>query len=89
MEENKVIFTDENGVEHEFELIFTFDSEATGKSYAVLGKDDGEGGLDIVAASYVPTEGEELGELNPIESDEEWEMVEDTIDSFFEETAEE
>ena len=88
MEDNKVIFTDEEGNEHEFELIFTFESEQTGKNYAVLGKDDGNGGLEIVAATYVPTEDDELGELNPIESDEEWEMVESTIDSFFEDTAE-
>ena len=32
MEDNKVIFTDEEGNEHEFELIFTFESEKTGKS---------------------------------------------------------
>ena len=88
MEDNKVIFTDEEGNEHEFELIFTFESEKTGKSYAVLGKDDGNDGLEIVAATYVPTEGDELGELNPIESDEEWAMVEETIDSFFEDTEE-
>lgn len=88
MDENKVIFTDEEGNEHEFELIFTFDSEKTGKSYAVLGKDDGNGGLEIVATTYTPTEDDDLGELNPIESDEEWEMVEQTIDSFFEETEE-
>ena len=88
MDENKVIFTDEEGNEHEFELVFTFESEKTGKSYAVLGKDDGNDGLEIVAATYAPTEDDELGELNPIESDEEWAMVEETIDSFFEETEE-
>lgn len=88
MEDNKVIFTDEEGNEHEFELIFTFESEKTGKSYAVLGKDDGNDGLEIVAATYTPTEDDELGELNPIESDEEWAMVEETIDSFFEDTEE-
>ena len=88
MDENKVIFTDEEGNEHEFELIFTFESEKTGKNYAVLGKDDGNDGLEIVAATYIPTEDGELGELNPIESDEEWAMVEETIDSFFEETEE-
>lgn len=88
MEDNKVIFTDEEGNEHEFELIFTFFSEETGKNYAVLGKDDENEELEIIAATYTPTEDDEIGELNPIESDEEWAMVESTIDSFFEDSAE-
>ena len=84
MEDNKIVFTDENGEEKEFELLFTFNSDATGKSYAVLGIMDENDELDIIAASYTPTEDGELGELFPIEDDEEWAMVEETIDAFFE-----
>lgn len=88
MDENKVIFTDEDGNEKEFELLFTFNSDKTGKDYAVLGVLDQNEELDIIAASYVPTEDDDLGELFPIEDDEEWAMVEETIDAFFEEDAE-
>lgn len=88
MDENKVIFTDEDGNEKEFELLFTFNSDKTGKNYAVLGVLDQNEELDIIAASYVPTEDDDLGELFPIEDDEEWAMVEETIDAFFEEDAE-
>ena len=84
MDDNKVIFTDEEGNEKEFELLFTFNSEKTGKSYAVLGVLDENEELDIIAASYVPTEDDDLGELFPIEDEEEWAMVEETIDAFFE-----
>ena len=86
--DNKIIFNDENGNEKEFELLFTFNSEKTGKSYAVLGTLDENEELDIIAASYVPTEDDDLGELFPIEDDEEWAMVEETIDAFFEEDEE-
>ena len=89
MDDNKVIFTDEEGNEKEFELLFTFNSEKTGKSYAVLGVLDENEELDIIAASYVPTEDDDLGELFPIEDEDEWAMVEETIDAFFEENEEE
>lgn len=85
MEDNKIVFKDENGNDKEFEVLFTFNSEQTGKSYAVLGCLDENEELDIIAASYEPTEDGEIGELSPIENDEEWAMVEETIDAFFEE----
>ena len=89
MEDNKVVFKDENGNDKEFELLFTFNSDKTGKNYAVLGILDENEELDIIAASYVPTEDDDLGELFPIEDNEEWAMVEETIDAFFEEDTEE
>ena len=88
MEDNKIIFTDEDGVEREFELLFTFDSEETNKSYAVLATEDENGELEVIAAIYNPNEEDEIGELFPIEDESEWEMVEKTIDAFFEETEE-
>jgi uncharacterized protein YrzB (UPF0473 family) len=88
MEDNKIIFTDEDGKEREFELLFTFDSEETSKSYAVLATEDENGELEVIAAIYNPNEEDEIGELFPIEDESEWEMVEKTIDAFFEETEE-
>lgn len=88
MDENKIVFKDEDGNDKEFELLFTFSSDKTGKNYAVLGILDENEELDIIAASYTPTEDDDLGELFPIEDDEEWAMVEETIDAFFEDTEE-
>ncbi len=85
MDNNKIVFKDEEGNDKEFELLFTFNSDKTGKSYAVLGILDENEELDIIAASYDTTEDGEIGELYPIEDDEEWGMVEKTIDAFFEE----
>ncbi len=88
MEDNKIIFKDEEGNDHEFELLFTFDSEETKKSYAVMATEDENGELEVIAAIYNPNEEDEIGELFPIEDDSEWEMVEKTIDAFFDETEE-
>ncbi len=35
-EKERIIIPDENGEEHLFEVLFTFDVEETGKSYMVL-----------------------------------------------------
>ena len=50
--DNKIVFNDENGNEKEFELLFTFNSDKTGKNYAVLGALDENEELDIIAASF-------------------------------------
>lgn len=88
---------DENGVEHVCEVIFTFESQDYGKSYVlyhVLGEDDEntdeDAEIKIHASSFIPTEeGEEGGELMPIESDEEWEMIEEMFNTFLDEEEEE
>ncbi|WP_432355176.1 DUF1292 domain-containing protein [Sporosarcina sp. A2] len=81
---------DENGQEHVCEVIFTFESEDYGKSYVlyhVLGdepeNDDEE--IEIFASSFVPSEDGEDGDLMPVESDEEWEMIEEVFGTFLDE----
>ena len=72
--------TDENGKEIECEIVLTFENEDNHKCYVVyqiVGDDSGE----VYAASYDPDdEGE--GRLYPIESDEEWEFVEQVLEEF-------
>lgn len=85
---------DENGDEHICEVIFTFESTDYGKSYVlyhVLGKDDNEDEeIEIHASSFKPTEdGKEDGELLPIDDDEEWAMIEETLNTFLAEDEEE
>ncbi|AOV07935.1 DUF1292 domain-containing protein [Sporosarcina ureilytica] len=85
---------DENGNEHVCEVILTFESKDYGKSYVlyhVLGKEeDDTEEIEIHASAFIPNEdGEEDGELMPIEDDEEWAMVEETLNTFLGEEEEE
>ncbi|TLS39298.1 DUF1292 domain-containing protein [Pseudalkalibacillus caeni] len=93
-ERERIIIPDENGEEHLFEVLFTFDVDTTGNSYmAVIPVDsetDEEEEVEVFAFRF-----EEKGEkdddleLYPIESDEEWEMVEEMLNTFSENEDEE
>jgi len=83
LEENeRIIIPDENGEENLFEVLFTFDVDDTKKSYLAVvpieQKDDDE--VEVYAFRY-----EENGDndndlaLFPIETDEEWEIVEEML----------
>lgn len=80
------IVIDELGNEKEAIIIMTFDSEEFGKSYLVYQLKDDETG-EYFAASFNPEDGEE-GNLVPIETDEEWDFVEEVLESFLEEEEE-
>ncbi len=82
-----LIITDENGDELEAVIIMTFESEEFGKSYLVYQLKDDETG-EFFAASFNPEDGDE-GNLSPIETDEEWDLVEEVLESFLEEEEEE
>ncbi|TDQ38013.1 DUF1292 domain-containing protein [Aureibacillus halotolerans] len=86
-EQERIIIPDENGEEHLFDVVFSFDVDATETSYIVVtpseqGEDD-EGDVEVFAFRY-----EENGDdpedfaLFPIETDEEWEMVEEMINTY-------
>lgn len=96
MEHGQETFTivDENDVEHVCEVILTFESTDYGKSYVlyhILGEDEDENEeIEIHASSFIPSEGEEAGgDLFPIEDDKEWEMIEETLNTFLDEEEEE
>lgn len=57
-------------------ILFTFDSEDYGRQYVVFQDPDGEE-TEIFASAYT-----DEGDLMPIESEEEWEMVEEVINTF-------
>ncbi|MDY6062509.1 MAG: hypothetical protein SPI53_01760 [Erysipelotrichaceae bacterium] len=44
MDNNKLIITDDNNIEYEFEIVFTFDSE-DGKHHYVLAENDDQGAV--------------------------------------------
>lgn len=76
--EDKMTFkiVNEEGKEVEYEVLFTFDSEETQKSYMVYTDDtkDEDGNVKVYASVYTP--GKEETELLPIETDKEWKIIE-------------
>lgn len=91
--ENNITVVDEDGNEQLCEVLFTFDSEEFGKSYVLyypVGADeDDEDDIEIHASAFMPTEDGSDGELTPIETDEEWDMVEEMLNTFLEQDEEE
>ena len=83
MDANKIQVTDENGEELEFDVLFTFESDDTGKKY-VLYYDSTIEEPQVYSSIY-----DEEGHLFPIESPEEWEMIEEVFSSFLAEDEEE
>ncbi|RXI99957.1 DUF1292 domain-containing protein [Anaerobacillus alkaliphilus] len=86
-ERERIIIPDENGDEHLFEVLFTFDVEETSKSYMVLiavGEEESEDEeAEVHAFRFEETgEGDDDLQLFPIETDEEWDMVEEMLNTF-------
>ena len=80
----RIIIPDEKGEEHLFEVLFTFDVDDTKQSYIAVvpveQKDDEE--VEVYAFRY-EEKGEEDNDLAlfPIESDQEWEIVEEMLNT--------
>lgn len=84
--ENTLVYIDEDGNEVLCEILFTFDSKEFGKSYVLfypVGTEDDEE-IEVLAASYVPGDEGSVGELFDIETDEEWDMIEEVLDTYAE-----
>ena len=90
-EKNTFKVMNEKGEEVTCEVLFTFDSEETKKSYIVYTDNttDEEGNVRVYASVYKPdakNEGNsENQELLPIESEREWKIVETILESIQEE----
>lgn len=89
-EKERIIIPDENGEEHLFEVLFTFDVDKTGHSYIAVvpadQKDDEE--VEVFAFRYEDQAKEDDLSLFQIESDEEWEMVEEMLATLTDEETE-
>lgn len=83
LKENQITYVDDQGNEILCEILFTFDSKEFNKNYVLFYPTGSleEEDITVYAASYVPMEGE-IGELNEITTDEEWDMVSEVLDSF-------
>lgn len=76
MEANKIQVIDDQGNEKEFEVLFTFNNDELNKQY-VLYYDASLDEPSVYASIY-----DETGQLFPIETPEEWELVEEVFQSF-------
>jgi uncharacterized protein YrzB (UPF0473 family) len=88
-DEKHITVVDEEGNEQLCEVLFTFDSDEFGKSYVLYypvgAEEDDEDDIEIHASAFIPKEDGEDGELMPIETDEEWDMIEEVLNTFLEE----
>ncbi len=82
MEEKTLRVIDENGNEHDYEIVLTFKSDQTQKNYVVY-KEPGDS--DEVYAAIYNEEDKDGGRLQPVESEEEWDIIEEVLNTFLEE----
>lgn len=72
---------DEAGKEIECEILFTFESDETGKNYIIYtdNETDEENNTKVYASIFDPTK--ETITLDPIESEKEWKIIENILES--------
>lgn len=86
-EEEYITLVDEEGNEELYQILFTFDSEDFGKSYVFLypaGTSEDEE-VEIQAYAFTQNENGDGGNLLPIETEAEWDMVEEVLATFLDE----
>ena len=66
----------DDGVEVQYEVLFTFESDETKKKYIVYTDDttDDSGNIKVYASTYI--ENGDKYNLSPIETDKEWKVIE-------------
>lgn len=87
MEKNSFTVINNEGKEVRCDVLFTFDSNETGKSYVVY-KDntrDPNGNIQVYASIFNPEDDGEESELSPIETEKEWAVIESILKSLQEE----
>lgn len=89
--EKYITLVDEEGNETLFEVLLTIDGqEQFGKNYVLLCPTDvsEDEEVELLAYSYEEDESGTEGKLNQIETDAEWDMVEEVFGAFMDETEE-
>ena len=84
-EKNSFTIINDEGKEVVCDVLFTFDSEETNKSYIAYTDNtkDENGNVQVYASIYDPKE--ENPELKPIESEKEWKVIETILETLQEE----
>ena len=90
---NQITIVDENGNEQLCEVLHIVESEEFGKSYVLYSlvgaEEDEDGAVEIFASSFTPAENGEDGELQPIETEAEWDYIENVLNALEDEIDEE
>ena len=81
MEDRNIYFTDDDGNRVECEILFTHHSDDLDRDYIVFVDKSTD---EIVAGVYVEDEYGD-GDIIPVESDAEWEMLEELLQEYAEE----
>ena len=76
LESNTLFVRDEQGNEIEMEILFTFEDDAMKKKYVVFQDPQDESG-EVFASAY-----DEAGNLLPVETEGEWQMIEEVLGAF-------
>ncbi len=85
LENNTFKVINEEGKEIVCDILFTFDSDETNKSYIVYTDNtkDEEGNIQVFASIYDPKQ--ENPKLDPIETEQEWKIIETILNTLQEE----
>ncbi len=85
-EKNTFTVINDEGREITCDVLFTFDSDETKKSYIVYTDNtkDKNGNIQVYASIYDPNSQDEM-ELLPIETEKEWKVIEKLLESIQEE----
>lgn len=85
MDKNTFTVVNDEGKEITCNVLFTFDSEETGKSYIVYTDNsvDSEGNTQVFASIFDPTT--KSTKLEPIETEKEWKVIETILETLQEE----
>lgn len=82
-----IYITDDDGNEEEFEVVMEFEMEGSDQKYMMIVPMDSDEESDEVYAFRYEEEGDDI-KLYPIEDEEEWNMVEETFNTLFEQEEE-
>jgi len=85
MKKNTFSMLDENGNEIIYDVLFTFESEETGKNYIVYtdNKKDETGNIEVYASIYDPNDPQ--SKLEAIKTEKEWKVIETILNTLQEE----
>ena len=85
MKKNSFSMLDENGNEIVYDVLFTFESDETGKNYIVYtdNQKDEVGNIEVYASIYDPNDPQ--SKLEAIETEKEWKVIETILNTLQEE----
>lgn len=78
MENEQLVITKDDGSEELVNILFTY--QANDKNYVIFEFNDTE---EISAAVYIPDETGDNGTLVDIETDEEWDMIDEVLQGYY------